>query len=354
MMGPNMHFGHSPEKAQIVAQQALSLIDKAGLSRRPDNYELFYTYVSGQMPEVTRSLDKIYAKNIQPNQEDCDEIYKLHISGGAHESAMLKASEKVADTIEDVKKIVASMQESTSEYGENLSGVNDELAKAKTMEDVGAIVKTMMAQTATIVARNKELETQIERSSSAIRGMQGEIEAVRKEALTDGLTGLANRKHFDRKIDEAHIDFSSTGKIFSLLVMDIDHFKSFNDTYGHQVGDRVLKLLARVLQENANENLLLARFGGEEFVVIANGYPLDQAAALAESIRTGIAEKDVVNKTTGERLGKVTISVGVAEIAAGDSAASLIERADKALYAAKKAGRNQVISDPPMGTKKTA
>lgn len=326
----------------MVGQQALSLIDKAGLPRRPDVYELFYAYVSGQMPEVTRALDKIYEKGLQPNQEDCAEIYKLHIAGGIHENAMLKASEKVADTIEDVKKIVASMQDSTSEFGDNLSGVNDQLAAAKTMDDVAGIVKTMMAQTASITARNKELETQIERSSTAIRGMQGEIEAVRREALTDGLTGLANRKHFDRKIDDALVTFNSTGKIFSLLVMDIDHFKSFNDTYGHQVGDRVLKLLARVLQEHGTEHFFPARFGGEEFVVIADQTNLNDAVALAESIRVGIAEKDVVNKTTGERLGKVTISIGVAEIAQGESAVSVIERADKALYAAKKGGRNQV------------
>lgn len=350
-----MHYGHSPEKAQIVAQQALSLIDKASLPRRPDIFELFYVYVSGQLPEVVRALDKIYAKPAQPNEEDCAEIYKLHVSGAAHESAMLKASEKVADTIEEVKKIVGAMQQSTSQYGENLSGVNDSLAQAKTMEDVAGIVKTMMAQTATIVERNKELESQIERSSTAISGMQGEIEAVRRESLTDGLTGLANRKHFDRRIDEAQVIFSTLGKPFSLLIMDIDHFKSFNDTYGHQVGDRVLKLLARVLQEHASsETLFPARFGGEEFVVIAAGYPLSEAASLADSIRVGIAEKDVVNKTTGERLGKVTISVGVAEIAPKESATALIERADKALYAAKKAGRNQVISDPPMGTKQSA
>lgn len=340
-----MHYGHSPDKARIFANQANALIDRAGLPRRPDIYELFYVYVSAHLPEVVRALDKIFAKNVMPNEQDCEEIFKLHVSGSIHENAMLQASEKVESTIADVKQIVNAMQEATGEYGDSLTGLSDNLAKATKLEDVAALVKTMMADTAAIVSKNKELENQLERSAEAIDTMKAEMDNVRREALTDGLTGLANRKFFDRKIDELHRKFTDDGETFCLLVMDIDHFKSFNDTYGHQVGDRVLKLLGAVLEHHTTERIFPARFGGEEFVVLATGVSLESATHIAESIRTQLAEKEVVNKTTGERLGVVTISIGVAEIMAGESANHLIERTDKALYAAKHAGRNRVITD---------
>ncbi len=340
-----MHYGHSPEKAKIYSSQALTLIDRSALPRRPDIFELFYVYVSAQLPEVVRALDKIFEKGVLPNEADCSQIYKLHISGGLQETAVLNASDKVQETIGDVKQIVAAIQESTAGYGDSLSGINESLSKATKLEDVTALVKEMMSNTASIITKNQELETQLERSSSAITSMQSEIETVRREAMTDGLTGLANRKAFDRKMDEAQKAFAEQGKIFSLLVMDLDHFKSFNDTYGHQVGDRVLKLLARVLQDHITDTVFAARFGGEEFVVVADGHKVNEAAEIAESIRTKIAEKDIVNKTSGERLGKVTISIGAAEIIAGESVDGLIERADKALYMAKGAGRNRVITD---------
>lgn len=337
-----MHYGHTAEKAKLLANQALSLIDKSGLPRRPDIYELFYAYVSGHYPEVARALDKIYEKGVLPNEEDCLLIFKMHISNAAQEDVVLNASETVSAAITDVKQIVGAIQEATKGYGDNISGISEKLGKATKLEDVADLVRSMIAETATIVSKNNELETQLEKSSQAVEAMQAEIDVARREALTDGLTGLANRKHFDRKLDQALLQYQEKKEVFSLLVIDIDHFKSFNDTYGHQVGDRVLMLLARVMQEHATEQLFPARFGGEEFVVIAYNMRTEQAAEVAESIRKGIATKEVVNKTTGERLGQVTISVGVSEICPDEALGKLIERADQAMYDAKRAGRNQV------------
>ncbi len=343
-----MHYGHSPEKAKIFAEQANGLIDKCSLPRRPDIYELFYAYVTGEMPEITRALDKIFTKKLLPNEEDCDEIYKLHISDASQENAMLTASDTVQDTIGDVKTIIAAIQTASKDFGENMSGMSAQLEEAKSLEDVTELMKTMMSETATIVSKNQELETQLERSSEAMDTMSGELDRVRKESLTDGLTGLPNRKSFDRTLDKAYAQFIEDKKPISLLVLDIDHFKSFNDTYGHQVGDRVLMLLARVLQDHATDEFFPARFGGEEFVAIASNMSVEQAAKAAESIRTGIASKEIINKTTGERLGQITVSIGVAEIKEGERITQLVERADKAMYMGKKGGRNRVVTDPPL------
>ncbi len=340
-----MHYGHSHEKAKVFAEQANTLIDKCSLPRRPDIYELFYAYVTGEMPEVTRALDKIFAKKLLPNEDDCNEIYNLHISDGGQENAMLNASDTVQDTIGDVKTIIAAIQVASKDFGTNMSGMSAQLSEAKSLDDVTELVKTMMVESSTIVTKNQELETQLERSSTAMDTMSGELEKVRKESLTDGLTGLPNRKNFDRTLDKTFEKFNEDSERFSLLVLDIDHFKSFNDTYGHQVGDRVLMLLARVLQDHATENFFPARFGGEEFVAIASKMSIEEATKAAESIREGIASKEIINKTTGERLGQITVSIGVAEIKDDERIGQLVERADKAMYAGKKGGRNQVVTD---------
>lgn len=343
-----MHYGHSPQKAKVFAEQALALIDKCSLPRRPDIYELFYAYVSGEMPEVTRALDKIFNAKKLPNEDDCGEVYKLFISDAQESNAMLDASDTVQDTIGDIKSVIAAIQDASQDFGENMSGMSKQLSEANSLEDVTELVKNMMSETSTIVEKNKKLETQLEKSSETMSGMQNELEKVRKEALTDGLTGLPNRKNFDRKLDDAFASFKETNEKFSLLVLDIDHFKSFNDTYGHQVGDRVLMLLARVMQDHANENLFPARFGGEEFVAIAQNMSLKDAATIAESIREGIASKEIINKTTGERLGQITVSIGVSEIQDNERIGQLVERADQAMYMGKKGGRNQVVTDPEI------
>jgi diguanylate cyclase len=162
--------------------------------------------------------------------------------------------------------------------------------------------------------------------------------------MTDALTGLANRKLFDvefyRMVNEAH----NNKRPLSLLMVDIDYFKSFNDTYGHQVGDQVLKLVARTLKDGVKGRDLPARYGGEEFSVVLPETEVEGAIKLANTLREAVAAKEILNRSTGERLGKITMSVGAAQLAANEKTAELIERADAALYKAKHAGRNQVIA----------
>jgi diguanylate cyclase len=140
----------------------------------------------------------------------------------------------------------------------------------------------------------------------------------------------------------------------SLLMCDIDHFKNFNDTWGHQTGDQVLRLVANCLSENVKGRDTAARYGGEEFCVIVRGSPLDAAVTLANQIRTAVQSKKLVKKSTGDILGTITISIGAAEFGPGEGAASLIQRADACLYGAKSAGRNCVKSEHPVAGVGTA
>jgi diguanylate cyclase len=140
------------------------------------------------------------------------------------------------------------------------------------------------------------------------------------------------------------------GEAVTLLLCDIDHFKNFNDTWGHQTGDQVLRLVAHCLSENVKGRDTAARYGGEEFAVLLRGTGLEAATMVANQIRTTVETKKLVKKSTGDILGAITISIGVAQFAPGETAESAIRRADSCLYGAKHSGRNLVINqnDPRM------
>ena len=134
------------------------------------------------------------------------------------------------------------------------------------------------------------------------------------------------------------------------MMTDIDHFKNFNDTYGHLTGDQVLRLVAMSVKQNVKGQDIAARYGGEEFAVVLPNTVLRSAITVADHIRRAVMTKELMKRSTGEHLGRVTISIGVATLHKGDTAQTLIERADACLYAAKRNGRNRVIceTDPEV------
>jgi diguanylate cyclase len=203
----------------------------------------------------------------------------------------------------------------------------------------------LLGATQAMEARTRMLEDELCRSSCEVKELKSKLDDVRKESLTDPLTAIPNRKLFDVALEHAIHDANETGEDFALCMCDIDHFKTFNDTWGHQTGDQVLRLVGACLSENVKGRDTAARYGGEEFAVILRQTRIEHALNLANQIRGHVESKKLVKKSTGDILGTITISIGVAQFAPGETAANLIRRADEYLYAAKRAGRNCVIGE---------
>ena len=205
----------------------------------------------------------------------------------------------------------------SASYDASLNGASERLGAAKSREQVKAIVEMLVKSTREMRETNKALEDRLTLSKNEISNLQQSLEAIRAESLTDPLTGLGNRKYFDRMIDMAVQNALASGEPLSLLMFDIDHFKSFNDSYGHLTGDQVLRLVGMSLKQTIKGQDITARYGGEEFAVVLPNTALRQALTVADHIRRAVMAKELKKKSTGEILGRVTISVGVLHAEAG-------------------------------------
>lgn len=340
------YYPHDINQANDYACEALERMHKEELPLTPNNFELWYVYYSKMNQELIRALDTIHHNNGEIKDQDCLEIYERFLSDERNEQAVKQAGEQINATIEGVTEAVKGVKEATNTYNETLTKTTEKIQGVENVDDVRSILSEVSNGTAQMIQYNEKLEEQLDRSSLIIHELQKDLESVRREAMTDGLTGLSNRKAFDDAIVKMKEETDKESLRLTLLMLDIDHFKSFNDNYGHQVGDQVLRLVARTLTDGVKGKDMPARYGGEEFAILLPQTALAAGITVGNALRKAVATKDIINRSTGDKMGRITMSVGVAEYQPGETIEDLISRADAALYTAKHNGRNQVAAAP--------
>jgi diguanylate cyclase (GGDEF)-like protein len=227
-------------------------------------------------------------------------------------------------------------------YDDALEEHRNHLQSAQTMRSLRDLERLLQEELDSMHRANEQYREQLDAANKVIEQQRAQLEALQLESSHDFLTEVPNRRAFDRRLHEEIDRFRRGGPPFSLVLMDIDHFKQVNDRYGHTVGDEVLQYVAAAINRGHRATDFTARYGGEEFALILPCTGEQQAAALIEKVREEIAAS-----TVQTRMGPVviTISAGVAEILPADQGATvLIQRADDRLYRAKQQGRNQVCS----------
>jgi diguanylate cyclase len=332
------------ERTMAFAEIAFGQLKALRQPATPRNYEIWYSYATGYHPSLNETVNEILSRSGTLSEADIEQIYNTYLSPTRLGERIDKVGSRVMDEIEQVMAMVDAAAGTASNYSESLAGVSRDLTGAD-REGLRSIVECLVHTTKEMEQVNHNLEQRLTASKQEINELQENLEVVRTESLTDPLTSLANRKYFDQALASAIAEAAADNEAMSLLMTDVDHFKKFNDTYGHLTGDQVLRLVALSVKQNVKGQDIAARYGGEEFAIILPNTVLRSAVTVADHIRRAVMSKELMKRSTGEHLGRVTISIGVAALRPGDSAQSLIGRADACLYAAKRSGRNRVICE---------
>ncbi|OAN52327.1 diguanylate cyclase [Paramagnetospirillum marisnigri] len=330
--------------ASHCARAALGMMERHKVPPTPENFAIWYAFVAGRNPALSDAINAILSGGGKFTTKVNEELYERFAVFGQDKAELREVGLRVEEAVGKVLEYLSNAGQGTASYGAALETFSGRLSGGPAPDHLSEAVGAILAETKAMAEINRQLEHNLEASSTEIVRLRNELDDLKREAATDALTQLANRKMFDHSLALAIHNARDGGHPLSLLMIDIDHFKQFNDTYGHPLGDQILKLVGRSLTEIVKVKDTAARYGGEEFAVILPDTSLADAMAMAETIRSQVAAKRVTNRRTGQVLGQVTLSAGAATYVAGEDPESFVNRADEALYLAKRTGRNRVKS----------
>lgn len=338
------------ERSISCGEAALSYLKGNQNPAYPRNYELWYTYAAGYNRELNKAINEYLKRVGRVSPEMTERFHDEFLSPLRLGDHIGQVSGQVSCEINDIIELLEKSGDSVKGYGASLRDAATGLENADSSGQVHQIIERMIVATADMQTKNSDLETQLRESRNQIKELQESLEAIRYESLTDQLTGLANRKHFDQSLEREVAAARRRGEPLCLVMCDIDHFKQFNDTHGHQTGDQVLRLVGTAIKGSIKGRDTAARYGGEEFGIILPSTPLHAAVKVADQIRIAIMAKELIKRSTGESLGRITMSFGIAAYRKDERLESFFERADAALYASKRNGRNRVTdeTDPSL------
>lgn len=339
-MTDKITYSDNLNKTSEFLRLTITLLAKHKIPADPHNYQMGYEYVSGRNQLLIDDLDKLIEQSDSPEEKQLRTLYKHYF---LQDETFLEAMRQELRLI--ISKLLEEFGYSgnlLSNYTETLHQFIDILDSQNSSNDMLEATQKVIEETHSLEKSQQRLELQIIDIISEVDSLRKELHQVKEESKIDALTGIANRKAFDIELEQSILTSRETKKPFCLLLLDIDHFKKFNDTYGHLIGDKVLRYVAASLKRNVKGNDCVARFGGEEFVIILPATSINGGMVVAEQIRQAVSSGTLTDKITDTSYGKTMISIGITQFRPSDLSNELVGRADKALYLAKDRGRNRV------------
>lgn len=329
-----------PDHAFSVSNEALRLMHELSVPVIPTNFVVWFCYVLGRSAALRKTIDILRSNNRRFDKAVNRELYGIFLKASGLRSEDLTISEELDSLLHNLRRDLSNAAAENKAQVRGLTEVGNNLRA----RDPQTALERLSGELTKAAERASTLEAKLATASKEVEQLRAELEQAEIRSRTDGLTGLANRSALEMFLRAAQIRAMEQGDPLSVFLVDIDHFKRFNDKYGHQLGDQVLRIVAKSMQDGVRDGDLAARYGGEELMCVLPGATLDECYCIAERVRERIARAHVTKRATGESVGQVTISIGVAEFIPGESFETLFERCDAALYQAKQGGRNGTVA----------
>jgi len=335
-----MNYPESAEMAASYLKEAVPKIVGNQIPANPINYALWYNYVAGKNPALNEKLDHIVERTGTCSREQSEELYSYFIIGEYLEDHN-KSLENLTQLATQLIDHMVTTIDGSSKFDSQLAESMGLLKTANSAEDIATVIENTLAATQSIRDSNSQFSQQLTTANTEIIALRSKLADVERQVFTDKLTQLYNRHAFDVQLKQL-LEVDVVAQHVCLIIADLDHFKSFNDEYGHVIGDRVLTRMGELIQDYCPDNAIGARYGGEEFAIIVSNASEQEAAEMAETLRQRLLKLRVRIKNSDKVLDNITASFGVTRYRLGESAECFIDRADKMLYLAKNNGRNRV------------
>ena len=336
-----MRYTEPKERSAELLRLALAHMGRHEAAFNPVTFTLWYEHAAGINARLSAALETLLAQKAPIDDQVALRLVQEHVRP-ADEAAMQRIGAELQRVMGGIAQSASQAGDRANQFGAQLNGLSAALLSSDT-GGLGPQLQDVLTGTAEMKASAETLQRRVEVSQNEITQLRGELDRARSEAVLDPLTGVLNRKGFDAALQALVARPPEAGRVHSLVMLDIDLFKKVNDSHGHVMGDRVIQGVGAVLRSSiVAERYAAARYGGEEFAILLRDSAPGDAERLAEAVRLRTKAMKIRHRTTQDVLFTVTISGGVAAWQPGDDAASLIGRADAALYASKRAGRDRV------------
>lgn len=328
-----------------LSQKALQLARQHDTPPVPKVYEVWYAYAAGKPEMLCHEIRKIISARGRIDyyelqqlhgkflQKDPEYLREQEVAGYQFDREMMRAISLVQNHIGSSNRFAGALKNST------------QAMTPATPDRIGKVVEGLLAENGRMRAESAKLSHSLTQTRMEVRKLSEKLERSRQNELRDPLTNVGNRRHLDKILPRQISESRESGTPLSLVLADLDHFKRINDTFGHPVGDDVLRFVASLLKDNLKGRDFVARYGGEEFAVILRETDLTSAKAVIKNIMRRLDEAEFVLSSTKTPIGRLTCSFGIALMRPDDTPESLIKRADRFLYKAKEGGRNRFVGD---------
>lgn len=333
------------EASAEILRLALQKMGGQPAAFTPHAYAVWYEHLAGINSPLSEAMGKVLNGEAKLSNELAQVFFEAYVAAG-NEEAQKVFRQNVHRVLDNLAQFTEATGQETDRFSADLQKYGETLTRNLDEPTLKNVISEISRDTRSMRKSVSSLQGKLEESKSEVEKLQRELQNARSEALVDPMTQVLNRRGFDARMKKLAASPELIGKRVSFLMLDIDFFKKVNDSYGHLFGDRVICGIAAALTAQVKGQDSVARFGGEEFAVVLPDTPVTGAYAVAERIRLRIEQSKIRRLDNQEFVGGVTISIGVADCAIDGDFAAAIARADEALYASKKAGRNRTTVCP--------